>query len=37
MYFGILVSHVRSAEERGTPPGDMISPDAKRPRRFAVD
>jgi hypothetical protein len=36
MYFGILVSQVRSAEERGTSPGDMMSPDAKRPRRFAV-
>jgi len=36
MYFGILVSQVRSAEERGTPLGDMMSPDAKRQRRFAV-
>jgi hypothetical protein len=36
MYFGILVSQVRSAEERGTPLGDMMSPDAKRPHRFAV-
>jgi len=36
MYFGILVSQVRSAEERGTSPGDMMSPDAKRLHRFAV-
>jgi hypothetical protein len=36
MYFGILVSQVRSADEQGTPPGEMVSPDAKSPRRFAV-
>jgi hypothetical protein len=36
VYFGILVSQVRSAEERGTPLGNMMSPDTKRPHRFAV-
>jgi len=36
MYFGILVSHVRSAEERGTPHGDVKSPDSDRPHRFAA-